>query len=284
MTVSEIHAEALARLRELGWHTDEARGTARILTDEAAQTRFAHLSQPEKMIDGETLALWRKNIEKVAHGVPLPYVLGRREFFGLEFICDERALIPRPETEMLVEAATELLTDHAAPRIADLGTGSGCIAVSITHALPHARIYATDLSPAALDLARANARKHNVTDWITFVPGITGDWAAPLRGQLFDAILTNPPYISRADIENLQTQVRDFEPRGALDGGDDGLDCYRQLAAQCGEILAPGGVFLAELGAGQFDDVRTIFEKSDWNVEAPLFDFQGIALVLQAGR
>ena len=284
MTVSQIYAAALARLRETGWDAHEARGTARILADEAAGARFAHLSQPERIIDGETLALWHKNIEKVARGVPLPYVLGRREFFGLEFLCDNRALIPRPETEMLVETALEKLQNIAAPRIADLGTGSGCIAVALAHALPQAQVCATDLSPNALDLARANAEKHAVAGRITFSIGIAGDWAAPLSGQRFNAILSNPPYIARADIENLQTQVRDFEPRGALDGGDDGLDCYRQLAAQCGEILAPGGVFLAELGAGQFNDVRSIFEKSDWHIEAPLFDFQGIARVLQAGR
>lgn len=284
MTVSEIYAAALARLREAGWEHEESRGTARILADEATGTRFSHLSQPEKALESEILALWQDNLETVAGGVPLPYVLGRREFFGLEFLCDKRALIPRPETEILVEAAIEKLKGFAAPRIADLGTGSGCIAVSLAHALPLAQVWATDLSLDSLELARANAEKHNVAERMTFVPGIAGDWTTPLRGLKFDAILSNPPYIARAEIETLQTQVRDFEPHGALNGGDDGLDCYRQLAAQCGQNLAPGGVFLAELGAGQFDAVRAIFVESGWRVEEPLLDFQGIARVLQAGR
>ena len=145
MTVSKIYAAAQARLCAAGWDNEDARGAARILADEAAGARFSHLSQPEKAIEGDALARWQANLEKVERGVPLPYVLGRREFCGLEFICDERGLIPRPETEMLVEAAIADLKNHPAPRVADLGTGSGCIAVSVAHALPQARVWATDL-------------------------------------------------------------------------------------------------------------------------------------------
>ena len=282
MIVSEIYAAAQARLCAAGWDNEEARGAARILADEAAGARFSHLSRPEKAIQGDAFARWQANLEKVERGVPLPYVLGRQEFFGLEFICDERGLIPRPETEMLVETAVADLKNHPTPRVADLGTGSGCIAVAVAQALPQARVWASDVSDDARALALANAEKHGAAERVTFVPGIEGAWAAPLRRHVFDAILTNPPYIARAEIEILQTQVRDFEPRGALDGGEDGLDCYRQLAAQCREILAPGGVFRAELGAGQFDAVRTIFAAHGWQVAAPLFDFQGIARVLTA--
>ena len=282
MTVAEIYAAALRRLRAAGWDDDEARGVARMLADQAAGARFSHLSQPEKALDKAALARWREDLEKVAGGVPLPYVLDRREFFGLELLCDERALIPRPETEILVEAAIEKLKDHAAPRVADLGTGSGAIAVSVAHALPRATIWATDSSAVALGLGRANAEKFNVAGRIHFVQGTPGEWAAPLRGERFDAVLSNPPYIPSAEIETLQTQVKDFEPRRALDGGADGLDAYRQLAAQCGEILAPGGFLLAELGAGQFDAARAIFEAHGWRTGAPLFDLQGIARVLEA--
>jgi len=284
MTVAEIHAAALKRLREAGWDDDEARGAARMLADESAGARFSHLAQPERALDESVLARWGENLEKVAAGVPLPYVLGRREFCGLEMICDERALIPRPETEMLVESAIEKLRDHPAPQIADFGTGSGAIAVSVAHALPRARLFATDASAAALGLARANAEKFGVAGRITFLRGAMGDWAAPLRGERCDAILVNPPYVARVAIATLQTQVKDFEPLRALDGGADGLDAYRQLAAQCDEILAPDGFMLAEIGAGQFDAARAIFAAHGWHVGAPLFDLQGIARVLEAKK
>jgi release factor glutamine methyltransferase len=284
MTVAAIYREGIIHLREAGWPSDEARGAARILCDEVTGTRFSHLMQPDKALHEKAVKRWRAMLQQVARGVPLPYILRRQEFFGLEFMVDERALIPRPETEILVEAAFEKLKSHPAPTIADPGTGSGCIAISVAYALPQARVFATDASLGALELAEFNAHKLGVADRITFLPGIIGDWATPLREHRFDAILSNPPYIARKEIETLQTQVRDFEPRNALDGGADGLDCYRELAAQCKAILAPDGFFMAELGAGQFGEVCSIFEANGWQVEAPLFDFQNIARVIEARR
>jgi release factor glutamine methyltransferase len=225
---------------------------------------------------------------ELQRGKPLPYILGQWEFFGLPFRCDERALIPRPETETLVEAAVERLKSKDKVLIADLGTGTGCITVSLAHALPNARVYATDASPQALQLARDNASLNDVVDRVVFMTGTIGSWAGPLLREglsgMFDAVLSNPPYIAAAEIETLQPQIRDWEPRAALDGGIDGLDCYRQIAAQCGLLLAPDGFLMVELGAGQFDIVREIFSAAAWRVAPPIFDLAGIPRVLVAAR
>ncbi len=282
MTIGEIYREALTLLRAAHSDENEARTIARILADESAGTRFAHLSQPETLLDEATATRWRDQLNRVAWGEPLPYVLGHQEFFGLDFFCDARALIPRPETELLVEFAVQRLEDYPEPHIADLGTGTGCIAVSIAHFLPRAAVWATDISEGALELAKTNAQKHGVENRVQFRQGQSENWDAPLGNLTFDAILSNPPYIARDEIKTLQTSVRQYEPHTALDGGDDGLDCYRQLAAQCRALLNPGGFFAAEIGAGQFEEIKTIFQNAGWTVDSPLHDLQDIARVLVA--
>lgn len=282
MTIAEIYREALILLRATHHEDEEARAIARILTDEVGEMRFSHLSQPERVLDEATTARWREQLNRVAWGEPLPYVLGRQEFCGLEFHCDARALIPRPETELLVEFAQTRLEDYPAPRVADLGTGSGCIAVSLAHFLPYAEVWATDISPDALELAGANAQKHGVKQRVHFRQGQIENWAATLEDLKFDAILSNPPYIPRREIETLQFSVRAHEPYSALDGGDDGLACYRQLAAQCHVLLNEGGFFACELGAGQWEEVKNIFGDAGWTVDLHLHDLQEIPRVLIA--
>ena len=282
MTIAEIYREALTLLRAANHDENEARTIARILTDEAAESRFAHLSQPEKRLSEADENRWRAQLNRVAWGEPLPYVLGHQEFFGLDFLCDARALIPRPETELLVEFAITRLEHYFAPRIADLGTGSGCIAVSIAYSLPPAEVWATDISSDALELAKANAQKQSVEKRVHFRLGESENWAAPLENLSFDALLSNPPYIAQNDIPTLQKSVRTHEPHSALNGGADGLDCYRKIATQCRRLLNSGGFLACELGAGQFDEAKTIFENQGWKVEEPLYDLQEIARVLVA--
>jgi release factor glutamine methyltransferase len=222
----------------------------------------------------------------VSKGEPLAYVLGAREFFGLSFISSKHALIPRPETELLVEHVVNHFKNQDRVLIADLGTGSGCIAVSIAHALRQSAVFATDVSRDALQLAQLNAARHNVQNRVEFLEGQSGEWAEPLVRHGYtatlDCIVTNPPYISPVDVEQLPTQIKDHEPRLALDGGEDGLYCYRQIAAQCGVLLAPGGFLLAELGAGQFAQVSDVFNAAGWQVLSPIHDFAGHERVLHA--
>ena len=284
-TAREAYESSIRLLKQSGYAENEAQLCARLVLDHATGKSFAHLTDPKYRIDGDDFLF---SIWALQRGEPLAHVLGKRDFHGLRFLCDKRALIPRPETELIVEHVVATFRNQDRVLVADLGTGSGCIAVSIAHSLPQAVVYATDLSPDALALARENARLNNVEKRIEFVEGQSGEWAQPLFregfGAMFDCIVTNPPYISPSDIEELPTQIKDFEPRLALDGGDDGLNCYRQIAAQCGTLLTADGFLLAELGAGQFADVRAIFESNGWEVGDAIADFAGHERVLRATR
>ncbi len=191
---------------------------------------------------------------------PLAYVIGRQEFWSLDFRVTRDVLIPRPESERLIEVAL-LLAAESRPdkpfRVLDIGTGSGAIAVSIAKELPLARIYATDISPSALAIARSNASLNGVVERITFR---SGDLFAAIADQTthFDLIVSNPPYLRRAEIVTLKPEVCEWEPRTALDGGSDGLDFYRRMAAQAGHLLAPNGAIALEIGAGMGSAVLPI--------------------------
>jgi release factor glutamine methyltransferase len=191
---------------------------------------------------------------------PVAYIVGRQEFWSLDFEVTRAVLIPRPETECVIEAALGLaarLSSDKPLRVLDLGTGSGAIAVSLAKELPWASITATDISPAALAIARRNAVLNGVVERISFR---CGDWLEALYEQAatFDLIVSNPPYIRRAEIAALEPEVSRWEPRAALDGGVDGLDCYRQIAAQAGRFLAADGALVLEIGAGMGSDVLPI--------------------------
>ena len=205
----------------------------------------------------ELAALTRRRVTRL----PLAYVLGHQEFLGLDFAVDPRALVPRWDTEALVERAVELLGGQPEPWAADIGTGSGAIAVSLAVRLPAARVWASDRSAEAIELAADNGRRLGVGARLTW---LQGDLAQPLldlglAGRLA-ALLANLPYIPSAQIAELAPEVRDFEPRRALDGGPDGLDLVRRLAPQAAELLAPGGFALFECGDGQTDPVAAILE------------------------
>ena len=291
MTIAQAHSRAIELLSGNQYTREEAHVTARVLLDAVCGASHVHLTRAHETLTAVQKIRLEEALEELAAGRPLAYILGRRAFHGLEFRCDERALIPRPETELLVEFALAELQQRAQRyprrllRVADLGTGTGCVAISIAKNFPSAHVVATDVSPATLELARENARLHEMEDRVHFVGGEQDDWAAPLLEQgerEFDVIVSNPPYIAPHDIAALPVQIKEFEPRRALDGGLDGLDCYRLIAAQCGALLAPGGSIACELGIGQFDDVRRIFEAQNWIVAAPVFDFQNIPRVIIA--
>ncbi len=183
---------------------------------------------------------------------PLQYILGSQEFCGLEFLVDRSVLIPRPETELLVEQVVQHNFHICPPIIADIGTGSGCIAVALARALPTAVLYATDRSPAALRVAEHNAARHGVKDRVQF---LVGNLLEPLRAHGLEgkvaAVVSNPPYIPDGELLELQPEVRMFEPRLALAGGVDGLEFHHQLLESAMEFLAPGGLLVLEVGQGQ---------------------------------
>jgi len=192
---------------------------------------------------------------------PIAYVLGRQEFWSLDFEVTPDVLLPRPETERLVEIALDLarkLTQDKAVRILDIGTGSGAIAVSLAKELPASMIWATDVSGAALKIAGGNARRIGVADRIHFLRGDLFEPAAEAAGR-FDLIVSNPPYIRSSEIDTLEPEVSRWEPRGALDGGVDGLDFYRRIASQAIPYLAPHGAVAVEIGADMGTEVANIF-------------------------
>lgn len=201
-------------------------------------------------------ATFREIVKKRSEGTPVAHLVGYREFYSLSFKVSSDVLIPRPETETLVMEALRLLQPLASPRVLDIGTGSGCIAVTIAKQHKSANVTAIDISPQALVIARENAEQHAVAERVTF---LEGDLFAPLARQSFDLIASNPPYIAPAEFLTLDPGVRDFEPRSALDGGPDGLDFYRRLAADAERFLSPGGTILVEIGSTQEDAVRELF-------------------------
>jgi len=210
------------------------------------------IAHPEVVPTEDQIALFRQWIELRAKRVPLAYIYGSRGFYGLEFEVTPAVLIPRPETEVLVETTIRLLGDKPCV-VADLGVGSGAIAVSLAVSLPEAQLYCTDTSREALDVARRNAQKHGVGDRIHLREG---NLLEPLDDLSFHAIVSNPPYVRSGDVDTLPAEVRDFEPRAALDGGPDGLDSLRAIAQDGPEFLAPGGALLLEVGDGQAPGVE----------------------------
>jgi release factor glutamine methyltransferase len=209
----------------------------------------------EKPLTASELAAFRTMVGRRARREPLQYILGSQDFFGLDFEVSSGVLIPRHDTEVLVQEALNRSPKRA--RILDIGVGSGCIAVALAKNLPDAELLGTDSSPEALALAARNATLNAVSLQL-----LHGSLFEPVAGELFDLIVSNPPYIPTADLPGLQPEVRDYEPRGALDGGIDGLDLYRFIIPEAPGYLNSGGWLLLEMGIGQASDVLGLFEET----------------------
>jgi release factor glutamine methyltransferase len=230
----------------------------------------------------ETDAL-RASVVRRGQREPLQHILGSVSFCGLELTVNRHVLVPRPETELLAEAAWQWLAARGPEtRALDFGTGSGCIAVAVAVKCPHARLVATDISPEALAVARANAERHQVEERLEFRHGAGLSALEP--GTTFDLIVSNPPYIPTAEIETLAPEVKDHDPRLALDGGPDGLDCYRSLAAEADAFLKPDGRLLLEFGDGQAEALTQLLGSHGWAVEAVHQDYQHRPRYLSARR
>ena len=243
---------------------------------------YTHFDQPLKP---DELARFKKLILRRLRREPVAYILGKREFWSLPFKVTPDVLIPRPETEILVSEAlkTQAHLDGKALRILEIGTGSGAISIALAKGLPIARVIATDLSARALSVAEENALQNGVREQIHF---LQGDLFQPLpKGERFDLVITNPPYIPREQFPSLMPEVRDFEPRIALDGGMNGLDFFQRALPLVGKFLDPGGWFLAEMGAGQDQEILKIAEKiPDLDSFDFVKDLAGIKRVFKARK
>ena len=282
-TVKALIEATMARLQAAG--IAQARWDAELLVAHGLkESRLMLYAHPERGVDEESEAALLSLVGRRASREPLQHLIGLQEFWGLAFNVGRDVFIPRPETELLIEAALasqEIWLKQASPIVADIGTGSGCLAVALAKELPQAQIYATDLSSEALVTAEENAKAHGVSRRIRF---LAGDLYEPLKRQglagQIDLIVSNPPYIPRASLAQLQPEVRDYEPRMALDGGLDGLSVYRRLLAEAPALLTPQGVMILELGHGQADEVRALATRSRFMIHRTVRDGAGIPRVL----
>ncbi|HYL09320.1 MAG TPA: peptide chain release factor N(5)-glutamine methyltransferase [Candidatus Acidoferrales bacterium] len=294
MTVRGALKEAMARLRDarVPSHTLAAELLLMHATGRDRAWLYAH---PEETVEPATAERFLEMVARRSSGVPTQYLTGKQEFWGLEFEVTPEVLIPRPETEHVVEVALDRLglrgarsgcsadTEGSGLVAADVGTGSGCIAVALAKQLPGACFYATDISSAALEVALRNATRHGVAGQIEFIncnllDGLTRE---PRR---LDLIVSNPPYIGSSEQPVLQREVRDHEPESALYAGEHGNDLYEPLIGQAAQLLKPEGILVLELGHNSLPAVRPLLENAMWKNAGVTNDLAGIPRVLAAER
>jgi release factor glutamine methyltransferase len=292
--------EGIARLRAANVPSD-ALAAELLLMHALGRDRTWLYSYPETPLEPADAEKYFALIARRAAGEPTQYLTGRQEFWGLNFEVNPAVLIPRPETEHVIEVALERLRTHGAPlRVADVGTGSGCIAVALARELPRAEIFATDISAAALEVAARNAAQHGVSDRVHFincdllsglagsghgVPCPYGENHADGHGAQFDLIVSNPPYLARDDAGQLQREVRDHEPDAALFGGPTGVEIYSRLIEQAGSLLRGGGILVLELGYNSAAHVEGLLEPElGWTNVIITNDVAGIPRVMAAER
>src|SRR6185295_3985535 len=275
-SIAETILQGAHRLRRAG--VPEARREAdSLLAFVLNRDRTFILSHAEDAISDEQAERYRGFLDRRALGEPLQYITANQEFFGLDFEVTKDVLIPRPETELLIETALKLFARSADIFFCDVGTGSGCIVVTLLQQLPQARAVALDISPGALAVARRNAARHAVSERVDF---IVSDCFAALSEQdphpSFDLIVSNPPYVEEGAMAGLQREVRDYEPRNALAAGPDGLAIVRRLLIEAQGFVKAGGYFLFEIGFNQAAAVTQLLDPRIWKLIRIYEDLQGI--------
>jgi release factor glutamine methyltransferase len=272
--IGELIFEGAEILRRAG--VPEARRDAgSLMAHSLGQDRTFIISHSDEEVNDDVLHRFRHLLQRRSAGEPLQYITGHQEFFCLNFDVSPDVLIPRPETELLVETALNLIPPKTDPiTMVDVGTGSGCITISLLHQRPGWRSVAIDLSPKAIAVAKHNARKHGVENRIDFVVADSLDGL--IQRPIFDLIVSNPPYVAEDAMTGLQREVRDYEPRLALTPGGDGLRVIRKLVNQSGLMLKTGGYLVIEIGFDQRERVEELVDSSIWELIEIYQDLQGI--------
>jgi release factor glutamine methyltransferase len=278
-TLSSVLAEAAAALSESG-HVDPRRRARQLIGGSLGFEPAELLLHADRLLDGPRAEQLRDRTERLAAGEPLSRILGRREFWGLNFELTAETLDPRPESETIVEAVLARVDRKAALRLLDLGTGSGCLLLALLSELPAALGLGVDFSPGAASAARRNAQALQLAERARF---LVADWGSALL-EHFDVIVANPPYIATAALAELPPEVSRYDPDLALDGGDDGLSAYRRIAVHTSDLMAPSALFVAEVGAGQASSVVAIFRSHGLGIEAIEHDLAGNQRCLVARR
>lgn len=283
LTIAQALSAAAAELSDLG--LDAPRLSAELLAAKALDlSRLGLIMQARDFLTGDALAAFRSLVARRAKGEPVAYLLGRKEFYGLDFRVNPDVLIPRPETELLVEEAQRLFPPDFPLRFADFGVGSGALAVTLAHEFPQAQGIAVDLSAQALEVARHNARAHGVEVRLDFRNAdFTRLEVAPAS---LDLVVANPPYVTEAEYAGLSHEVRGFEPGLALVSPEAGLAHVRGLAPVAAQALKPGGVLLCEFGSSQGRAVLELFSNPSLGFSQPVIlrDYAGLDRLLRAVR
>ena len=270
-----------------GPHPEKARRDAETLLlyslrhDHPGKTLASLIAHKEEIAPADVANAMRVLVERRLAGEPVQYVTGETEFYRLPLRVDRNVLIPRPETELLAEKAIELARAFPRPRVLDIGTGSGAIAIAVAHELHDARVTATEISEAALKVARGNAQRNDVSGRIRF---LQGNLLEPVLGEQFEIVASNPPYVSERDRDSLSAEVREFEPAQALFAGEDGLAVYRRLIPAAVAALVSGGSLALEIGYGQEPDVAALLAESGFADIGFTPDLQGIPRAASARR
>jgi len=250
-----------------------------LLTIAAVKDRPFLYAHPEHMLTPPETFAFESYVRRRADREPLQYISGIQEFYGLEFEVTPDVLIPRPETEILVEHAIDVIGEIEHPVLCEVGVGSGCIAISILHAAKSATAIGLDVSAAALGVTRRNAERHSVANRLELLQSNLFD---RLADQKFSLIVSNPPYVPAKDIDGLEPEVRDFEPHLALTDGSNGLSIIRRIVSEAPGHLSPSGRLLIEIGFDQFEQVRIMFDPNLWQPPVFLPDLQGIPRLIAA--
>jgi release factor glutamine methyltransferase len=277
LTIAEALRAAATRLRVAGLQ-EPRREAGTLLAYMLGRDRAFLITHADDVLTEAQASDFRACVERRAAGEPFQYIAGRQEFYGLEFEVGPAVLIPRPETELLVEEALKLLKGTDAPLLCDVGTGSGCIAVTLLHERRDARGFALDVSSAALAVAARNAARHGVEERLRLLVSDCFDALGDgeHEGIRFDLVASNPPYIAESDLEGLQKEVREHEPRVALTPGGDGLSIIRRLVAEAPAFLKTGGHLLIEIGFEQHEQVASLIDPAVWTLLGIHRDLQGI--------
>jgi release factor glutamine methyltransferase len=272
ISISNAVLEGAQVLRAAGV-AEARRESGSLLAHAIGRDRTFVVTHADELLEAAAVEAFRALIERRATGEPVQYLTEHQEFFKLDFKVTPDVLIPRPETELIVEIALELLKGDPGPLVADIGTGSGCVAISLLHELRDAHAIATDISPLALQIAKRNAERHGVAERLT---EIESDCFAKVNtDRSFSLIVSNPPYIRDDEMETLPREVG-YEPRSALAGGADGLDIVRRLLREAARFLQPGGYFVFEIGFGQNALVEQLIDREVWELTEIRRDLQGI--------
>jgi release factor glutamine methyltransferase len=286
-TISQAISEA-AHILQTAAVPDERLTASALLCHLLSLDRTQLFIKSDELLSEEQYQAFLTLVERRAAGEPLQYIIGHQEFYGLDFKVTPDVLIPRPETEFLVEQVIKFsksIHQAAEIMIADIGTGSGCIAVTLAKHIEKARVFATDISPAALAVAKENAERNGVTERIEF---LAGDVFAPFAGRgleaSFDFIASNPPYVGLQDAGTLQREVRDWEPHTALFAGEDGLLFYQRLLNDGKKFVKRGGYLVCEIGFTQLDAISRMIDANDWQLSEVTNDLQGIPRTLTIRR